>query len=105
MGSVLGIFAGADADHRPAGWLSGHSGRVSAVSLEGAQAAIAQLVDPANLVVVIVGDWNAVVETPERADGSPRPITVTVGDHIRGLDLGDIVFLDEEGAPADEPAR
>jgi len=105
MGSVLGIFAGADAQRRPAGWLSGHSGRVSEVSLEGAQAAIAQLVDPANLVVVIVGDWNAVVESPERADGSPRPITVTVGDHVRGLNLGDVVFLDEDGLATDEPAR
>ena len=105
MGSVLGIFAGADAQHRPAGWLSGHSGRVAAVSLEGAQAAIAQLVDPANLVVVVVGDWNAVVESPERADGSPRPVTVTVGDHIRGLNLGDVAFLDEEGVPTIEPAR
>jgi zinc protease len=104
MGSVLGIFAGADAEHRPAGWLSGHGGRVAAVSLEGAQAALAQLVDPANLVVVIVGDWNAVVESPERADGAALPITVTVGDHIRGLKLGDVAFLDEEGVPTDEPA-
>jgi zinc protease len=103
MGSVLGMVAGADANRRPEGWLEGHSSRVAAVSLEGAQAAITELVDPANLVVVIVGDWNAVVPAPEQADGSPRPITVTVGDHIRGLNLGDVVFLDEDGAAAVEP--
>jgi zinc protease len=104
MSTVLGIFAGADADHRPEGWLAGHDARVRAVSLEDAQAAIAGIVDLTGAVVVVVGDWNAVVESPQTADGRERPITVTVGDHVRGLNRGDVIFLDEDGYVVEEPS-
>ena len=105
MGAVLGKFSGADALRRPEGWLQGHDARVDAVSLAGAQAAIQEIVDPKNLIVVVVGDWSAEVESPQTADGRDRPITVTVGDHVRGLNLGDVIFLDEAGVVVAEPAN
>jgi len=103
MGGVLSAFAGVDAKRRPEGWLSGHSDRVGAVSLESAQAAIRELVNPANLTVVVVGDWNAEVGSPETADGRERPIKVTVGDQVRALNVGEVIFLDEEGLVVEEP--
>ena len=85
--------------------MQGHDARVDAVSLADAQAAIQQIVDPKNLIVVVVGDWSAEVESPQTADGRDRPITVTVGDHVRGLNLGDVIFLDEAGVVVAEPAN
>lgn len=105
MGGVLGAFSGAQTAQRPEGWLASKSARVDAVSLQSAQAAINELVDPENLIVVVVGDWNAVVESPESAEGTERPIEVTVGDQVRALRRGEVVFLDEDGNPAAEPAR
>lgn len=104
MGAVLSMFARADAARRPEGWLAGHDARVEAVTRKAAQKALAGILDPSSLVVVVVGDWNAVVESPETADGRERPIEVTVGDHVRGLKLGEITFLTEDGDPTGEPS-
>ena len=53
--------------------------------------------------VILAGDWNAEVGSPETADGRERPIKVTVGDEVRGLNVGEVIFLDEEGLVVEEP--
>ncbi|MEE2828170.1 MAG: pitrilysin family protein [Myxococcota bacterium] len=104
MGSVLGMFARAVANRRPVDWLLNHDARVDGVSREVAQSSLAAILDPASLVVVVVGDWHAVVDSPESAEGSEPSGKLTVGAQVRGLKLGEVTFLDEDGLPADEPA-
>ena len=84
--SIRGQFAGADALRRPAGWLAGYTGRIEAVDLRAAQEGLAEYADPENLVVVVVGDWDA------------------VGADVEALGLGVITHLDAEGLPAEAPA-
>lgn len=78
---VLGQFASADARRRPEGWLAGYRDRISAVTREQAQAQLGSIVDPDQLVVVIVGDYAA------------------VGSEVEALELGPMVMLDDEGSP------
>ncbi len=58
--------------------------------LDGAAHAAAQafadIVSPADLAVVIVGDWNA------------------AGADVAALGVADVTFLDETGQPAEAPA-
>jgi zinc protease len=78
---VLGQFASADANRRPQGWLAGYHERVSSVSREQAQAQLQAILDPAQLVVLVVGDYAA------------------VGEEVAALGLGAMVMLDDEGDP------
>jgi zinc protease len=87
MRGVLGQFASADARRRPEGWLAGYRDRVSAVTREQAQAQFGSVIDPEQLVIVIVGDYGA------------------VGAEVDALELGPMVMLDDEGRtlPSEEP--
>ena len=76
---LLGQFASVDAMRRPDGWLAGYRERVAGVSREQAQQQLNEILDPTQLVVVIVGDFAA------------------VGQEVAALDLGPIVMLDDEG--------
>jgi len=96
---VLGRFAWADANRRPEGWLTGHRQRVEEVALEAAQAELATLIDPEDLAILIVGDFDGEVATGGTADGRPREGRVTVGDRVELLELAPIVMLDENGDP------
>ena len=76
---VLAQFASADAQRRPKGWLAGYRQRISSVTKAEAQAQLSSIVDPARLVIVIVGDYAA------------------VGAEVDALGLGPMVMLDDEG--------
>ena len=84
---VLGQFASADAKRRPDGWLAGYHERLSAVSLEQAQAQLQAILDPAHLVILIVGDYAA------------------AGAEVSALGLGTLVMLDDEGDPVGPAAE
>lgn len=81
MRGVLGQYSSADALRRPADWVPGFPQRVAGVDLATAQAELASIVRPADLVVVIVGDRAA------------------HGAAVEALGLGAIVALDEDGQP------
>ncbi len=86
ISGVLGEFAAADAVGRPAGWVEGYPARVGSVTREVATAAFAEIVSPADLAMVIVGDWNA------------------AGADVAALGVADIQFLDDAGQPTEAPA-
>lgn len=94
MGGVLGQFAKADGSQRPDGWIAGYNERVGAVTLEGAQAELGAALDPVNLAILIVGDRTAV------AEGGDEGITIEAA--VAAMGLGDIVWLDHEGAPVEQ---
>lgn len=103
---VLGQFGYADAVRRPDGWLPAYAERVDAVSKDIAQAEFASIVDPSNLVIVIVGDWNHLIEIQaSTADGRDREITALVGEEVAALGLGPIVMLDEDGNPVPDQEK
>ncbi len=105
VGGIAGQFAHADAADRPDGWLAGSRARLEATTLEAAQAELASIVDPANLVIVVVGDWNHAIDMgAETVDGRDRAIVQTVGEQVTALGLGPIVMLDDNGDPVPEPA-
>ena len=105
LGGVLAQYGHADALGRPAGWLAGMRERVAAVTIEGAQTELGSIVDPANLAIVIVGDWNHEIDMgAETRDGQPRDIVQTVGEQVTALGYGPIVMLDEYGDPISAPA-
>ncbi|MBJ92957.1 MAG: hypothetical protein CMP23_00630 [Rickettsiales bacterium] len=78
---VLSQFASADAKQRPEGWLAGYRKRISAVTMEQAQAQLNDMIDPDKLVIVVVGDYAA------------------VGAEVAALELGAMVMLDIHGDP------
>jgi len=105
LGGVLGQFGSADALGRPDGWLGGLRSRVGAATIEDAQAEIVSIVDPANLAIVVVGDWNHEIDMgAETRDGQPRDIVQTVGEQVTALGYGPIVMLDDHGDPLAAPA-
>jgi len=93
MAGTLGQFASVEGRGRPAGWIEGYNARVEAVTLEAAQAELADALNPANLAILIVGDRSAAAEG---ADGT------TIEAAVAAMGLGDIVWLDHEGAPVEQ---
>jgi zinc protease len=94
MSGVLGQYASAEGRKRPAGWVVGYRARVDAVTLEAAQAELAGALDPSNLAILIVGDRTAAAQT---ADGEDAEMTIEAA--VAAMGLGDLVWLDHEGAP------
>lgn len=86
VAGVLGQFASADAHRRPEGWVAGYPSRVDSVTRDAAFEALDLLVSPADLAVVIVGDWNA------------------AGADVAALNVGEITFRDASGNLTDPPA-
>ena len=101
LAGVVQNFASADAARRPAGWLSGYDQRIASVEKAQAQEGMADLVSTEDLVILVVGDWNAPIEIPAvSADGSERPSKSThLGDQVSALGLGPVIRLDDEGVP------
>ena len=79
IGKVLGQFAAADANRRPAGWVAGFAARVAAVDRNAAASALSETVNPVDLAIVIVGDWSV------------------AGADVEALSVAPIVMLDEDG--------
>jgi predicted Zn-dependent peptidase len=105
LGGILGRYGRADALGRPDGWLSGLRARAGAATLDAAQTELSSILDPANLAIVIVGDWNHEIDLgAETRDGKPRDIVQTVGEQITALGYGPIVMLDDHGDPLPAPA-
>ncbi len=95
MGGTLGQYASVDGDRRPEGWVAGYNARVDAVSIESAQAELADSLDPSNLVILVVGDRGAAAQNAEGADAG-----TTIEAAVAALGLGEIVWIDHEGGPA-----
>lgn len=78
---VLGQYAAADANKRPAGWLNDYGNRVADVTLAAALKELGTIINTQHMAIVVVGDWKA------------------AGPEVAALNLGPVIHLNHDGMP------